>query len=67
VLAKISTQAEYDEVAAMIAETTGLTSKQAWIGLNDIGSEGTFHFVEDDSELGVFQVACFLSFFLQPV
>jgi hypothetical protein len=55
VLAKISTQAEYDEAAGFIA-TSAAGSKQAWIGLNDIGSEGTFHFVEDNSVLGAFQV-----------
>jgi hypothetical protein len=56
VLAKISTQAEYDEAAVLIAASAA-ASKQAWIGLNDIDLEDTFRFVEDNSVLGAFQVS----------
>jgi hypothetical protein len=58
VLAKIATQAEYDEAAGLIEETS-LPSKQAWIGLNDIEVENTFRFVEDNSVLGAFQVSLY--------
>jgi hypothetical protein len=57
VLSKIDNQADYDTVAAMIAASS-YANKQAWIGLNDIGSEGAFYFVEDDTELGAFQPWC---------
>jgi hypothetical protein len=59
VLAKISNQAEYDEVAELIAASTA-ASKQAWIGLNDIDVEKTFRFVEDNSVLGGFQVSVYI-------
>jgi hypothetical protein len=59
-LAKISTQAEYDEAAILISASAA-ASKQAWIGLNDIDAEMTFRFVEDNSVLGEFQVRTTLS------
>jgi hypothetical protein len=57
VLAKIDNQADYDAVASLI-EATSYANKQAWIGLNDITTEGTFVYVEDDSVLGSFQPWC---------
>jgi hypothetical protein len=57
VLAKIDNHADYDEVAAMISAAS-YPIKQAWIGLNDISTEGTFRYVEDDSALGDFQPWC---------
>jgi hypothetical protein len=65
VLAKISTQADYDEAAVLIAASEA-ASKQAWIGLNDIDVEKTFRFVEDNSVLGSFQVSI-LRFYLYPI
>jgi hypothetical protein len=59
VLAKISSQAEYDEAAGLIAASAA-ASKQAWIGLNDIDVENTFRFVEDNSMLGAFHVGVYL-------
>jgi hypothetical protein len=58
-LAKIDTQADYDQAMGFILATT-LGNKQAWIGLDDIATEGVFVYTEDGSVVGAFQVRLFL-------
>jgi hypothetical protein len=56
-LSKIETQGDYDTVASMIAASS-FSNKQAWIGVNDIATEGVFVYTEDDAPLGPFQPWC---------